>query len=324
MNQSQPLLTIIITSYTTERLKDIYELLDSIKSQTYPYIEAIFIAEHSRELYERVREYGNKIGLNFRILWNNGKSGLSAARNLGIKYASGDIIAFVDDDTLLFPNWAEEMIKSCEDDSIIGVTGPAFPLWEDRSMSWFPEEFYWIISCTAWFDCNRKREVRNAWGMNMAFKREAFDLCGLFHNEFGFHKGSFAEDNEFSLRVKAETDKKILFCPEMKLWHRVHKYRISLDFIRERAYWIGYSRRNLKKFYGKENNADLLELEYALLVQILTKFFPKTVSECFTKSPIIACRKFLIAITALFFVSLGYYSHLLPFNRCFLRRSKHG
>ncbi|MCL0036315.1 glycosyltransferase family 2 protein [Dehalococcoidia bacterium] len=54
-------MSIIITSYTTERLGDIYELLNSIKAQSYPDIETIFIAEHSKELYERVKEYGEEI-----------------------------------------------------------------------------------------------------------------------------------------------------------------------------------------------------------------------------------------------------------------------
>ena len=44
LNQSQVLLSIVITSYTTERFKDIYELLDSIKVRTYPNIEVIFVA----------------------------------------------------------------------------------------------------------------------------------------------------------------------------------------------------------------------------------------------------------------------------------------
>ena len=51
-----------------ERLKDICDLLDSIKSQTIlnptqqtqetqPTLEVIFVAERSRELYERVKAY---------------------------------------------------------------------------------------------------------------------------------------------------------------------------------------------------------------------------------------------------------------------------
>jgi hypothetical protein len=85
----QPLLSIVITSYTMKRLKDIFELMDSITAQTvltqpqapspqskvlspkstqrieetHPTIEVIFVAEGSRDLYERVKEYGDKIGL---------------------------------------------------------------------------------------------------------------------------------------------------------------------------------------------------------------------------------------------------------------------
>ena len=252
------------------------------------------------------------------MLFNNGEPGLSEARNVGIKEAKGDIVAFVDDDVVLFPEWAEEMVKPYDDDSVIGVTGPAFPLWEDESMSWFPEEFYWIISCTAWSGWNEVREVRNAWGMNMSFRAETFQICGAFLNEFGFHKGPMAEDNEFSLRVRAKTGKNVVYCPNIKLWHRVHKYRLSQQFIRERAYWIGYSRRMMKKSLpkGERDNGDLLGQEHQLLKRIFTRLFPCILRSSFT-SPIIAWHKFRVTVTALAFVALGYYSHLLPtsFNR---------
>ena len=51
----QPLLSIVVTSYTTERLNDIYELLDSVKTQTYSDIETIFVAERSTELCDKIK-----------------------------------------------------------------------------------------------------------------------------------------------------------------------------------------------------------------------------------------------------------------------------
>ena len=68
MSQNNPLLSIIITSYTMERFKDICDLLDSIKSQTLlnptqqtqetqQTIEVIFVAERSRELYNKVKQF---------------------------------------------------------------------------------------------------------------------------------------------------------------------------------------------------------------------------------------------------------------------------
>jgi GT2 family glycosyltransferase len=229
---------------------------------------------------------------------------------MGIKEAKGDIIAFVDDDVVLSPDWAEEMINAYQRDSVIGVTGPALPLWEDESMSWLPEELYWIISCTAWCDWNQTREVRNAWGMNMSFKREAFQKCGDFLNEFGFHKGPMAEDNEFSLRVRAKTGKNIIYCPNVRLWHRVHKYRLNQQFIKERAHWIGRSRRMLKRLYPEaEKGKDLLGQEHQLLKRIFTRLLPSILRSFFT-NPTIAWCKLSVTITTLFFVALGYYSYL--------------
>ena len=307
-----PFLSIVITAYTVERLNDIYELLKSIKEQTYLHTETLFVVERSKELMEKIRSYGVENNVtNLKVLINDGERGLSAARNIGIKQASGDIIAFVDDDVLLYPDWAEKMVKAYTDDTIIGITGPAFPLWEDASMAWFPKEFYWIISCTAWDAENRVKEVRNAWGMNMSFKSEAFEKAGVFSNEFGFHKGPMAEDNEFSLRIKEKTGKKILYHPDVRLWHRVHKYRLSLKFIQERSYWIGYSRRMMKQ---KQAKNCVLSQEHQLLNRIFTRLFPDMVKKLFT-NPIVAWRITLVTVMALSLVALGYYSPLMTSSR---------
>jgi GT2 family glycosyltransferase len=309
----KPLLSIIITSCTMGRMGDIYELLDSVKAQTYSNIETIFVAERSRKLYEKVKIYiVEKAIPNAKVLFNDGEPGLSAGRNVGIQQSKGEIIAFIDDDVVLSPKWPEEMVKSYNDGSVIGVTGSAFPLWEDKSMSWFPEELYWIISCTAWCGWDEVKKVRNAWGMNMSFRREAFERCSLFSNEFGFHKGSMAEDNEFSLRVRSQTEKSIIYSPRVRLWHRVHKYRLGQEFIRERAYWIGHSRRMMKKLHSESDKSlDLLSQEHQLLKRIFTRLFPNIAKTFFT-DPVSAWRKLRVTVTALTFVTLGYYSHLIP------------
>ena len=311
--RQSPVLSIVATSYTTEHLEDIYTLLESIKIQTYKNIEVIFVAEQSQELYDKVKDYGEtKNVTHLKVLFNDGEPGLSAARNVGIGKVTGDIIAFVDDDVVLFPEWAEEMVKAYDDDSIIGVTGPAVPLWEDESMSWFPEEFYWIISCTAWTDWDKPREVRSAWGMNMSFKREAFNSASLFSNVFGYHK-PMAEDLEFSLRLKSKTGKQIFFNPRVRVWHKIHQYRLSWRFIAARSHHIGVSRRLLKKLYPDDSSMFSLERKLSKrIIRLLLNILAEA-----PKHPLLAWRKFRVTVTALAFVALGYYSHLLPalFNR---------
>jgi glycosyltransferase involved in cell wall biosynthesis len=306
---NRPLLSIIITSYTTERLKDIFELLDSIKSQTYKNIEVIFVAERSKELYEKVKDYGDKIGLpGFKVLFNYGEPGLSQARNLGIKHAEGDIIGFVDDDVLLFSDWAQEMVKTYQDDCIIGVTGSAIPLWEDKSMSWFPAEFHWIISCTSWMSFNKVTDIRNVWGHNFSFKKEAFNSCGLFSTKHGFPKGTYegflGEDIEFSMRVKAVTKKRIVYNPRVCVRHKIHRYRLTWRFIIKRSYWMGYSRQILHRQY-KTVDKNLLNLEHRLLKNIFVHLMPATLKNLLRQPPN-SLRNLLLITMSLICISLGY------------------
>ena len=316
-----PLMSIVITSYTADRIRDIYELLDSIKAQTYADIEIIFLAERSEGLYDMVQTYGEKAAIpNMKVLFNQNGAGLSAARNLGVKHTTGDIIGFVDDDVVLYPDWAERMVRSYSNDSIIGVTGPALPLWEELSMQWFPEEFYWIVSCTAWFDVGQVREVRNAWGMNMSFRREAFDT-NLFLDTFGrtegHHesgkKGPVGDDAEFSINLRNRTGKTIVYNPDVKVWHKVYRYRLTPDFIQRQAYWQGYTKAMFKKLYSHVNgkDEDVLAMEYSLLKRIFTRLLPGIAVD-FLRQPAFAWRRLSLTVKVLYHLSLGYFSAVVP------------
>ena len=318
--KDNPLLSVVVTSYTTDRLADIYELLDSVAGQDYVNMETVFVAERSLELMERVREYADYRAIpNVQVVFNDGAPGLSAARNVGIGQAKGDIIAFVDDDVVLFPDWAQEMVKAYVDESVIGITGPAYPLWEEQSMSWFPREFYWIFSCTGWCDWDEPREVRNAWGMNMSFAREAFEQGHMFSRSFGLcnsRRGGWrdppSEDVDFSLRVRRCTGKNILFNPSVRVRHRVRRHRLTVRFIAQRACSVGYQRRMLKILYPEDKDAAKLTQERQLLRRILTGLVPDILRTSL-RNPVAASRKLTVTFVAVSCVGLGYLSQ--PFSR---------
>jgi len=320
----EPTLSIIVTSYSTQRLNDIYELLDSIKAQTYSHIETVFVAEQSKELYDLVQDYAQEKAIpNFKLIFNDGEKGASAARNLGIQQARGEIIAFVDDDALPFPDWAEEMVKTYADASIIGVTGPAFPLWEDENDAWLPEELHWLISCTSWAD-NETRKVRNIWLQNGSFRREAFDRAGFLNPGLGpqdstqgfkgreIRDGIISEEVDISLRIIAVTKKYILYNPAVRVKHRVNKKRLKPAYIRRWSYWMGLSKRKVKKLH-LQTDKSILAPEQQLLKRIFTRLFPDILKALFTH-PVIAWRKLKVTMTALFFVALGYYGPLFKLS----------
>jgi len=100
-------ISIIVPCYTMDRLRDVTELLDSIDAQTYKNVETIVVAERSPELVSGIKGYIQEKGYqNTQVLFNKDEWGSYSARNLGIERAKGDVLAFIDDDDLFFPDWA--------------------------------------------------------------------------------------------------------------------------------------------------------------------------------------------------------------------------
>ena len=326
MSSKLPKISIITPCYTIARLKDITELLDSIHTQTYENIEVLIVAERSLELVGSITSYVEERGYhNTRVLYNQEEWGSYSARNLGIRQAQGDIIAFIDDDALLFPDWAEETVNTyAEDDSIIGLTGPILPLWEQDSMAWFPRELYWIFSCTYW-DWTEKTEVRNGYGTNISFRRDAFHCCGLFKSSLeikGQGKSDWqrlgAKETEFSLRVTQKTGKRIIYNPSIRVKHKVYRYRLSTNFIARRAYWEGYAKALLNRWY-RPSDERLLATEYDLLRSIFCNLLPRSLGLLF-KHPMIAPRQLWATAVVLSCVVGGYLGYNLSH---FWGRTKH-
>ncbi len=215
-------------------------------------------------------------------------------------------------DALAFPDWAEQLVRSFSDETVVGLTGPALPLWVNQQNGWFPEEMYWILGCTGWLEANGQRDVRNVWGMNMAFRREAFKLAAGFSEDMGGVQGRrlHGEEVELSLRVRKETGGRIVYNPDVKVLHKVQG-RLSAKWISKTSYWTGYTRHALKglsKRYGSED--DFLSVERSLLGRIVKGLLPRTLVHLFV-SPRRALQILWIVVMALSFVAVGYFSHTL-------------
>lgn len=305
----KPLLSIVITSYTMERVKDCYELLDSIRNQTYPNIEVIFIVERSKELYEKVKEYGERIGLpNFRVLFSQDKLWLAGARDMGSREAAGEIIGFVDDDVVLSPQWSEAMVDSYRNQEVVGVTGATFPLWQDKKLDWLPKSLYWLVSCSDWAGWREADEVRSLGGMNMSVKKEVFTkvsfISSIGHRDvfMGHREPPIAEDLEFSLRVRKATGKKLIFSSRSEAGHKVYAYRLNMKFVASRARYTGFSRRLLRVTSLREQAP--FRLERKVLTGIV-KIYLSLPLDVFRR-PVVACRKFVMTSTIVLFAGLGY------------------
>ena len=96
-----PLVSVIITNYNYANF--VGDAINSVINQSYPNIEIIVVDDGSQDdSIEVISEFKNRIRL---IKKENG--GVSSARNLGMDYAQGELLAFLDADDY----WHEEKIQ---------------------------------------------------------------------------------------------------------------------------------------------------------------------------------------------------------------------
>jgi len=97
--KSYPLVSVIIPLYNSEQY--IAETIESVLNQTYKNVEIIVIDDGSLDKsLEVVYKYKSK-GIK---IYSEPNRGASAARNMGIQYASGNFIQFLDADDILHPD----------------------------------------------------------------------------------------------------------------------------------------------------------------------------------------------------------------------------
>ena len=277
-HRSHPKVSLVVSTFGSARYGDTIDLLLSVKRQNYNLIETFVIVERDKSTGERLRAFASANGIpNANIIDYDGFPGLSATRTFGAKMASGDVVAFVDDDNVLFDDWASELALSYDDPDVIGVSGPIYPEWLDSSMKWFPEELYWMLGCSSWqHRLDHTSEVRHAAGGNMSFRSSVFERCGYFVETVGNWNGGnggwfvmSAEDIDFSLRARKLTGGKIVENPMVRCMGKVHPWRFSLVHISKRAFRFGLGRARLMKVYGKDKELFDMSLEKNHLLSVL-------------------------------------------------------
>ena len=90
---------------TRDRPEELRQCLSSLPRQTHPPREIIVVDNASRD--QRTRDVALAAGVTYV---REDRPGLDIARNAGALRATGDIVAYTDDDVLLHPRWLEQLI----------------------------------------------------------------------------------------------------------------------------------------------------------------------------------------------------------------------
>ena len=110
MIAQQGLISIIVPVYNMERY--LQECIDSLRRQTYRHLEILLIDDGSQDKSGRICDDYASSDKRIHVIHQENK-GLSAVRNLGLKEAQGEYIAFVDADDYVETQYIEKLYQAC-------------------------------------------------------------------------------------------------------------------------------------------------------------------------------------------------------------------
>ena len=267
-----------------------------------PPFETIVVVDHNGDLFRRVQQSDEQVIL----VSNRERPGLSGARNSGVRAASGDIVAFVDDDVIARPDWLEELVNAYQDSSVVGVGGWVEPCWTAGRPGWFPEEFNWVVGCSYEGLPKATSPIRNFIGANMSFRRHVFEAVGGFDPELG-RVGTTpfgCEETEFCIRVHEKLPgSKLLHEPRARVLHRVPESRASWTYFRARCYAEGRSKATLTRLSGTGAG---LASERVHAARVLPRAVARGIESAMVKRDGGALARAVVVVAGLVFTSIGY------------------
>jgi GT2 family glycosyltransferase len=276
MLNNKPGISVVICCYTLDRFKDTLDAIDSVKAQSLKPDEIIVTVDHNKNLFQRLK---TELTPDVKLFLNDGAQGLNENRNVGIRAANGEIIAFLDDDATAEKDWLKNLTQPFADASVMAVGGKAIPAWiNGKQPAWFPEELDYVIGCTAHKDVllTSSNEIRNVTGSNMAFRKKAFNEAGLWPTNLGAVNGTSrgGEEAEMCMRIRSKfPGSKILYASTAVIKHKVNSARIKVMYSFGYFYRDGRSKANMKKI-AKRHTSSPFAAEQSFLVRLSFKSVP--------------------------------------------------
>lgn len=244
-----PKVSVIVPIYNVEKYLE--KCINSLLSQTLEDIQIILVNDGSKDNSGNIAKEYEKNNKNRIIYVEKENGGLSDARNYGLKYATGDFIAFLDSDDYIEKNAYEEMYNKAIEENADYVECDF--IWE------FPNK----IRVDKQYPYKNKKEMLSfvrvvAW--NKLIKRQL-----ITDNNLEFPKGLRYEDVEFTYKLIPFINK--FAYVDKPFIHYVQREGSIANVQNERTAEIFTVLDNVIEFYKKNNiyeeYRDELEYNYA-------------------------------------------------------------
>lgn len=168
--------------------------------------------------------------------------GLSLARNLAVQTATGEVIAFLDDDAVADPDWLAALLDAyAMHPEAWAVGGKVLPVWESERPVWLTDDLLPQLSMLDLGTIVRPLDVdEQLYGINFSCRRYAFRRLGLFRSDLGRQGETLlgSEESDFQRRILSR-GQAIVYTPHAIVKHRVTNERLQMRYFMRLAYGKG-------------------------------------------------------------------------------------
>ena len=186
--------------------------LNSIQNLDYPEdkIEIIVVDGHSRDnTLEIAKKYGCKV-----VYEDIGT--ISYARDLGVKCAKGEYIAFTDADCVVQNDWLKNLIKPFNGEKVVSVGGPNITPEDDTEFAKCVGAVLSFLSkpgARYGLDVEEVIEIFHNPTCNVMYRKRVLEEVEGFN-----HSLVTCDDEELDYRIR-DKGYKILYTPDAKVYH---------------------------------------------------------------------------------------------------------
>ena len=200
------------------------DCLSSLEKITYPNVKIYVIDNGSSD--NSVTEIRNQFP-DYEIIGLPENYGFARGNNAGFELVKqkADYTIFLNNDTIVDPNFVEPLINAMESNSTVKQSTPKIFYADNLDYIWFGGG-----KVSLWAGWIRHLGIRQKDSMQFSFNRNVdyatgccvcmrtvdFESIGMFDESFFM----YGEDVDLSLRFRKQGGQ-ILFVPESKIWHKV-------------------------------------------------------------------------------------------------------
>jgi glycosyltransferase involved in cell wall biosynthesis len=283
--------TVIICSY--DRCDRLAIVLESIALSTLPGSvewEVLVVDNNSHDETRMIVENFCRRYPHFRYVLEP-QPGKSYALNTGIRQAHGNILAFVDDDVVVDPDWLWNLTAPLHGDSEwAGTGGRTLPAQHGPIPPWLSLNGPYSLggAIAALFDLGELPCQLDSppYGANMAFRRKMFRRYGGFRLDMGPSPCKDVlrpnEDTEFGRRLMSSGER-LLYVPSAVVYHPLLVERIKKEYLL--SWWFDYGRAVIREVGRRRDLYGIPRRYFTIAKTVATTLARRTLQWIFAFDP---------------------------------------